>query len=161
MKKQPESASKTRIQLSRTELIKIEETLGESITGFASELRLTEAADFVTFIRIGQMANLRNIVHSSAEMHFKQGTLELAELGEAEFTWTGPPAIILPMKFKHAGISVYFKLRLAALCATVDVLSVDAEHGSNAYEELSQRFRLALQEARATGEGERRLLFEE
>ncbi len=51
-----------------------------ALHGFASELKLTDAADFAAFIRIGHMPNLQSLVQSSAELYFKPGTLELAEL---------------------------------------------------------------------------------
>jgi hypothetical protein len=147
MNKQCVFVAKPSITLSGTELLQIEQTLAENLKGLASELRLTEVADFVTFIRIGQMANLRNIVQSSAELHFEAGTLELTELGEAECVWTGPPTIILVMKFDHDGISIYFKLRLAAVQAAVEVLSVKANLGIEAPAELHRLLRLALQRA--------------
>ncbi len=129
------------------ELAEIERTLGAALRDFASELRLADAADFAAFIRIGHMANLRSLVQSSAELHFKPGTLELAEPGELELGWFTPPLVTLPMKFRHAGVRVYFRLRLAALSAAVEVESVVAEHGS-ADGGLTVRLEGALQAAR-------------
>ena len=82
-------------------LAEIERTLGAALKDLASELRLIDATDFAAFIRIGHMANLRSLVQSSAELHFKPGTLELAELGEIELGWFKPPLITLPMKFRQ------------------------------------------------------------
>ena len=65
-------------------LAEIERTLGAGLKDLASELRLIDATDFAEFIRIGHMANLRSLVQSSAELHFKPGTLELAYLDRAE-----------------------------------------------------------------------------
>ena len=79
-------------------LAEIERTLGAGLKDLASELRLIDATDFAAFIRIGHMANLRSLVQSSAELHFKPGTLELAELGEIELGWFKPPLITLPNK---------------------------------------------------------------
>lgn len=114
---------------------------------FASELRLTEAADFAAFIRIGHMPNMLSLVRSSAELHFKPGTLELAEPGELDLGWSRPPLITLPMKFSHAGVRVYFKLRLAALSAAVEVESIVAEDAATAGE-LNARLLEALTSAR-------------
>jgi hypothetical protein len=109
------------------EIAEVERTLGAALRDFASELRLADAADFAAFIRIGHMANLRSLVQSSAELHFKPGTLELAEPGELELGWFTPPLVTLPMKFRHAGVRVYFRLRLAALSAAIEVESIVAE----------------------------------
>ena len=128
-------------------LAEVERTLGAGLKDVASELRLIDAADFAAFIRIGHMANLRSLVHSSAELHFKPGTLELAELGEIELGWFKPPLVTLPMKFRHCGVRVYFRLRLAALSAAVEVESITAENGA-AGGDLNLKLKDALQDAR-------------
>ncbi len=125
----------------------IERTLGAGLKEVASELRLIDATDFAAFIRIGHMANLKSLVHSSAELHFKPGTLELAELGEIELGWFKPPVITLPMKFRGSGVRVYFRLRLAARSAAVEVESITAENGA-AGGDLNRKLQEALQDAR-------------
>ncbi len=138
----PESA------MSSDQMAEIERTLGGSLKDLASELRLIDATDFAAFIRIGHMANLRSLVQSSAELHFKPGTLELAEVGEVELGWFKPPLITLPMKFRHGGVRVYFRLRLAALAAAVEVELITVENGVGG-EDLNLRLRDALRDARA------------
>jgi hypothetical protein len=128
-------------------LAEIERTLGAALKELASELRLIDATDFAAFIRIGHMANLRSLVQSSAELHFKPGTLELAELGAIELGWLKPPLITLPMKFRHNGVRVYFRLRLAARSAAVEVESITAEDGVEG-EDLNLKLREALRDAR-------------
>ncbi len=108
----------------------IERRLGAALRDFASELRLADAADFAAFIRIGHMPNLQSLVQSSAELYFKPGTLELAEPGELDLDWSQPPLVTLPMKFRHAGVRVYFRLRLAAASAAVEVELITAENGA-------------------------------
>ncbi|WP_127077583.1 hypothetical protein [Rhodomicrobium lacus] len=105
----------------------LERVLGAALGGFASELRLVDVLDFAAFIRIGQIANLRSLIHSSAELYFKPGTIELCELGQALLSWSAPPEILLPMRFRHAGVRAYFHLRLAARSASVDLESVAIE----------------------------------
>ena len=131
-------------------LAEIERTLGAGLKDVASELRLIDATDFAAFIRVGHMANLKSLVHSSAELHFKPGTLELAELGEIELGWFKPPLITLPMTFRHRGVRVYFRLRLAALAAAVEVESITAEDGSEGVD-LNLKLQEALKDARAGG----------
>jgi hypothetical protein len=126
----------------------IEETLGTALRDFASELRLIDAADFAAFIRLGQMANLRSIVQSSAELFFKPGTLELAEPGELDLGWFAPPVITLPMMFRHKGVRVYFRLRLASLTAAVEVESAAASDRAGG-DSLLLRLREALHGAQA------------
>ena len=133
--------------MSSVSLAEIERTLGAALKDLASELRLIDATDFAAFIRIGHMANLRSLVQSSVELHFKPGTLELAELGEVDLGWLKPPLITLPMKFRHSGVRVYFRLRLAALAAAVEVESITAENGVEG-EDLNLKLREALRDAR-------------
>jgi hypothetical protein len=125
----------------------IERTLGAALREFASELRLADAADFAAFIRIGHMPNLQSLVQSSAELYFKPGTLELAEPGELDLNWSQPPLVTLPMKFRHAGVRVYFRLRLAAASAAVEVESISAETGATG-EDLHRCLQEALAGAR-------------
>ncbi len=128
-------------------IAEIEQTLGAALRDFASELRLADAADFAAFIRVGHMPNLLSMVQSSAELYFKPGTIELAEPGELELGWSAPPLITLPMKFRYAGVRVYFRLRLAALSAAVEVESVMAEDGASG-PDLNHRLADALAGAR-------------
>ena len=137
----------TRLAVSQ-DFAAIEETLGTALRDFASDLRLTDAADFAAFIRLGQMANLRRIVQSSAELFFKPGTLELAEPGELELGWFAPPLITLPMTFRNKGVRVYFRLRLAALFAAIEVESAAASDGAEGGSLLRQ-LRQALHGAHA------------
>ncbi len=136
-----------RIQVLPADVAGIEETLGAALRDFASELRLADAADFAAFIRLGQMANLRSIVQSAAELYFKPGTLELAEPGELELEWYSPPLVTLPMMFRHRGIRCYFRLRLAALSAAVEAESIAAQDDSEG-PELVQRLCEAIADAR-------------
>jgi hypothetical protein len=124
-----------------------ERTLGAALRDFASELRLADAADFAAFIRIGHMPNLQSLVQSSAELYFKPGTLELAEPGELELDWSQPPLVTLPMKFRNGGVRVYFRLRLAAASAAVEVESIASDNGA-AGAELQERLQRALDTAR-------------
>jgi hypothetical protein len=129
-------------------LSRIERMLGAALRDFASELRLADAADLAAFIRIGHMPNLQSLVQSSAELYFKPGTLVLAEPGELDLDWSQPPLITLPMKFRDAGVRVYFRLRLAAASAAVEVESIAAEDGA-AGEDLLRSLEDALASARA------------
>lgn len=103
-----------------------ERALATALTGVASELRLIEAADFVAFIRTGQVGNIRALVASAAELHFVPGALAVGMLGSAELAWHGSPRIALDMQFHHDGVAAYFRLFLGASEAAValDYLSV-------------------------------------
>jgi hypothetical protein len=128
------------------ELAEVERLLGTALSGFASELRLFDAADLAAFIRLGQFANLRSLVASAAELYFKPGTLDLAELGDADLDWFRPPIIALALIFAQSGVRVSFTLRLAALTASIEVSAAAADCASAA--ELPAQVGRALAEAR-------------
>ncbi len=133
--------------LAAQDIAGIEQVLGNALRGLASELRLIEPADFAAFITIGHMPNLKSLVQSSVELHFKPRTLDLAEIGEAELSWFTPPLITLPMRFRSGGVRVYFRLRLAGLTAAVEIESIVTD-GSAAGGNLIESLRAALEEAR-------------
>jgi len=134
--------------LQTTQIDQIERALGESLTGVASELRLVDAADFIAFIRMRQTANLRNIVQSSTELHFKPGTLRLVEEAISELGWATPPLIALPMEFRYGGVQVYFKLELAAHAAAVALQAIIAEAGVIEFREILLKLQNALRGAK-------------
>jgi hypothetical protein len=135
------------LQTMAEDLTEIERALGDALRNFASELRLVDAADLAAFIRIGHMPNVRSMVRSSAELYFKPGTLDIAEPGELELGWFTPPLITLPMKFQHGEVRVYFRLKLAALWAAVEVESISAGGETDAADRV---LREALDGARIT-----------
>jgi len=134
--------SPARLPSLSSDVSKAERVLGEALKQFATELKLAGAADLAAFVRLGHMPNLQDLVRSSAELYFKPGTLELAETGELEMSWFSPPLITFPMVFRSEGLFVYFRLRLAALTASVEVESFCAEDFA-----LAGELHLALQEA--------------
>jgi len=64
-----------------------------------------------------------------------------------ELGWFNPPLITLPMKFRYGGVRVYFRLRLGALSAGVEVESITAEDEA-AGGDLNLRLESALRTAR-------------
>lgn len=136
------------LRLGKRELAELEQTLGKHLTGVASELRLVDVADFIAFIRTGQIANLSNIVQSSTELYFKPGTLSLEAHAEAELAWDDLPVITLPMHFRHGAVHAYFKLRLAAEGASVALEALAADAGISYPGGLSGRLAAALDQAR-------------
>ena len=127
----------------------IERTLGEAMKELATDLRLTDAADFAALIRMGHSANLKCLVHSSMELHFKPGTMEIAGHGELELGWHAPPVFILPLRFRNRGVLILFRLRLGAYSASVEI-DWAAVDDSIAGIDLDLSLREALDDARIT-----------
>lgn len=133
--------------------------LGRSLAEVAADLRLIDAADLVAYIRLGQFANIGDLVNSSAELFFKEGTLSFAWAAEAEVRWGSPPKISLDMEFRHREVTVFFNFTLRARQGIVAVHRVlfddpaaaqDAESGLRWLSEALADARLPVPRTRPT-----------
>jgi hypothetical protein len=127
-----------------------EKALAESLREIASELRLIEAADFVAFIRAGQLGNVRTLVNASTEMYFQPGTISFGRSATAEVPWSATPRISLDMEFHHRLVNVFFRLVLedGEAGVEIDYISFGGREADPA--EDTRRFINALADARIT-----------
>jgi len=100
------------------------QVIAEGIKDVAAELRMIDLADFVSFIRLGQFANIRDIVNSCVELYFKHGTLTYACSADFQLEWDSSPAVLLDMEFSHRQIVAAFNLTLRAENASVELHSI-------------------------------------
>ena len=98
-----------------------EAIVADAIKEFVTELRMVDLADYVSFIHLGRMANLADIVDSAAELYFMPGTLKLGHGGDIELGWSGDPRVMLDLELKPSGATVFFKLSLGNTEAGIDV----------------------------------------
>ncbi len=139
---------KTMILPTSHQIAQMERLLGESLRHVASDLRLIDVEDFLSFIRTGQIANLRTIVQSSTELFFKPSTLTLAETAEAAIAWETKPFVVLTMRFRARGISVSFRLRLGDREAGVDIGRIEVDGDAVTEQtDLTERLATALKHA--------------
>lgn len=127
-----------------------EKALAEALREIASELRLIEAADFVAFIRTGQLGNVRTLVNASTEMYFQPGTISFGRNATAEMTWGTPPRISLDMEFHHRLVNVFFRLMLEDGEAGVEIDYISFGGREKNPAEDTRRFIDALADARIT-----------
>lgn len=111
-------------------------TLAEAIREVAAELRLTDVADLVAFIRFERFGDIQDIVDSSAELFFKHGTLTYGMAADYELGWDGQPMVKLDLEFRHRDVSVTFSLCLEDEHASIDVKSIAFEHEVGAADEI-------------------------
>ncbi len=128
--------------------IEREKALGYGVRELASELRLIEPTDYVTFVRSERFANIENLVASSAELFFKPGTIFFGHSGEVDLKWGEPPAVVLDMEFRHQRVNVYFRLLLEAKQAGVEITYVNFEGASDVPDENTRRLVEAIADAR-------------
>ena len=98
-----------------------ETVLGEGLGDVASELRLVDVVDLITYIRNEQFANVGDLVSSSVERFFRPNTLRYGKAADVELNWTTTPSVSIDMEFHHRDVSVYFRLLLEAMTAGVEI----------------------------------------
>src|ERR1700683_1375319 len=102
----------------------LEKIIAEAIVDVATELRLADVSDLMLFIRCDQTANIEDLVNSSTELYFKNGTLKYALVAGCSVRWDSSPTILLDMEFRHAAVSVFFRLVLSQSRAAVEIIDI-------------------------------------
>lgn len=125
-----------------------EKALAEGIKEIAAELRLIDVADFIAYIRTEQFANIEDLVNSSAELFFKDGTLSFGWSANLDVKWGCPPTILLDMEFRHMAVSVFFNLMLRSMNGGVDIQHISFENASGDPDEDTKRLVEAIADAR-------------
>jgi hypothetical protein len=105
----------TRLELTRTKIVAL------AIRDFAAELRLIDVGDLITFIHGEKFANIEDLVNSSTELFFKEGTMNFAWAAALDVSWDEPPTILIDMEFHHMSISAFFTLSLKNTHGAIDV----------------------------------------
>ena len=132
-----------------------EKALAEGVKDVATELRLVDVGDLIAFIRMGQFANIQDLVESSVELFFKPGALTYAWAADLELSWATPPMIFLDLEFRHLSVTVFFSLALRPGSASVQIHDVRFEHPSEDPAENTRQLVAALADARLEpGHGE-------
>lgn len=127
-----------------------ETVLGEGMGDVASELRLVDVADLVSYIRNEQFANVGDLVSSSVERYFRPDTLRYGKAADVELHWNSTPSISIDMEFHHKDVSVYFRLLLEALTAGVEINYMTFVNPSDDPSRNTQRLIDAIADARLT-----------
>lgn len=122
--------------------------VADGISCVATELRLMNVADFISFIHLEQFGNIKDIVNSSMELYFKHGTLSYGCFADYELEWDRPPSIILDLEFRHRDVVVAFSLALKADNARVEIHSLVFADGSQGLDEDTRRLIDAIADAR-------------
>lgn len=125
-----------------------EKILGESIRCVASDLRLIDLPDLVSYLKTGQIASIGSLVQASIELSFKPETLIFGHAGDVYLEWGSLPRVLLDMEFHHQSVHVYFRLILEAEEAGVEITYISFEGESVSPGRNTTRLNQALGEAR-------------
>jgi hypothetical protein len=125
-----------------------ERALAEGVKLVADELRLVDLADFVSYIRAEQFANIEDILNSSVELYFKPGTLTFGWAADLSVDWGRPPKIVLDMEFRHLSVLAFFGLSIEAEASSVEIRFISFEEAAQDPAENTQRLVEAIADAR-------------
>jgi hypothetical protein len=101
-----------------------EQIIADALVGFASELRLTDAAELMSMIQNDHAANLADLINSSTELFFKSGTLRYALSAGFKAPWDATPTVEIDMEFRHAGVCAFFRLTIGQRRAGVEIRDI-------------------------------------
>ena len=88
--------------------------LADSLQDVTEELRAIDIVDLVSFIRFGSYRAIDDLIHSSTELFFRQGSLMSAWTACVDMAWETLPTVTLGMEFRHPVVSVFFDLLIGA-----------------------------------------------
>lgn len=101
-----------------------EQIIADALVDFASELRLTDAAELMSMIRNDHAANIADLVNSSTELFFKSGTLRYALSASFKAPWDATPSVEIDMEFRHAAVCAFFRLKIGQRSAGVEIIDI-------------------------------------
>jgi hypothetical protein len=101
-----------------------ERILADAMVDVATELRLADLPELFLMIRNDQAANIADLINSSSELFFKSGVLKYALSAGCELRWESAPTVQLDLEFRHATVTVFFRLTIGRARAGVEVLDV-------------------------------------
>ena len=127
-----------------------EKLIADAVRDVASEIRLVDLTDLVSYCRMDRMGPLKALINSALELYFKSGKLSFAGVGSAHINWTGSIDVRLDFEFRHEGLNILFTILMHADSAAIHInyISVDGHCGWANAQDLSERTATALSEAR-------------
>ncbi|WP_417669135.1 hypothetical protein [Roseibium sp.] len=130
------------------------EAIANALEGFTSDMKLIDVVDLIAYIRTDKHANISDLIKSSAELFFKDGTLRYGMGANVDLDWDKTPTISLDLEFFNLGVWVYFTLVLGepdnALNVSYIEFTGESENSAvqDEWEMNTQRLQAALEDAR-------------
>ncbi|WP_269581832.1 hypothetical protein [Roseibium sp. Sym1] len=122
--------------------------IAAALTDFIEDLKLVDAIDFIAYIRSDRHGNIEELVKTSAELFFKEGSLRYSMAAQADLDWEKAPKVSLDLEFFNKGVWIYFTVVLASPDNAVNVSYVEVpDAGGNKARETEMLLE-ALKDAR-------------
>ncbi|MEP3047877.1 MAG: hypothetical protein ABJL55_19065 [Roseibium sp.] len=125
-----------------------QEAIATALVEFIEDLKLVDVLDFAAYIRTDQHGNIEELIRTSAELYFKDGTLRYSMAAEAHLEWDVTPKISLDMEFLNKGAWIYFTVVLAFPDNAVNVSYVEVPEAAGDRQKETELLIEALKDAR-------------
>jgi hypothetical protein len=127
-----------------------EKLISEAIRDAASEFRLIELTDLVSYFRLDLMGPVEALINSALELYFKPGSLAFLRSGSAHVNWNGSFLVKLDFEFRHGGLCIFFTILLRAASAAIQIkyVSVDGRSSTHPDAGVIERTATALSAVR-------------
>ncbi len=126
-----------------------ERVLADAIVDVATELRLTDSAEFIMMVHADQAANIADLVNSSSELFFRRGALRYALAAAYDFAWESTPSVRLDMEFRYDRVTAFFRLTIGGARAAIEIIDVIFDDERSAYSQrAAELLRAAVAKAR-------------
>lgn len=102
-----------------------QEAIASALADFIEDLKLVDVVDFIAYIRSDRHGNIEELIKSSAELFFKEGSLRYSMAAQAEIEWDTTPRVSLDLEFFNKGVWIYFTVVLASPDNAVNVSYVE------------------------------------
>jgi hypothetical protein len=89
-----------------------EAVFAHEIRDFIAEFCLLDGGVLIGWVRAERHANIADLVASSAEPFYRDGTLSYGDASDVSFSWGLSPTVVLDMEFGTEAVTVFFKLVL-------------------------------------------------
>ena len=125
-----------------------EEIVAQAISPVATELRLLDAGDLISLLRLECYSSLADLVSSAAELYFHPGTVSFGAGGDYKLEWSGQPEVVLDLEIKPRGVSVYARLTIADQKAGLEIDHISFQEPSDDPDDNTAFLAKSLQEAK-------------
>jgi hypothetical protein len=125
-----------------------QEAIAEALADFIEDLKLVDVIDFIAYIRTDQHGNIEELIKTSAELFFKDGSLRYSMAASADVEWESTPKISLDLEFFNKGVWIYFTAVLAWPDNAVNVSYVEVPDAGGSKARETEMLLEALKDAR-------------
>ncbi|MDX7950351.1 hypothetical protein P7D22_04060 [Lichenihabitans sp. Uapishka_5] len=121
--------------------------IADGLRDVLEELHAIDLVDLVSFIRFDRHAAIEDLLQSSTELFFKEGTITFGWNAWVDMAWGDMPSVTLGMEFNHRDVCVFFNLTLRAMEQAVEVVAVVFDPECPEPAERRRRLKKALSDA--------------